>query len=295
MNVYNMNGPEFLRIFWLVEIAALGVASCARRVVLNWVEIDPHYARLSAIPEKEEPEETTLDLYDVALLKGGTKHAFLTALQALERSSVAAIDRTKNTVTKLSSLNKSAHPLERVVENATWANATDIFRVFDAVQPQVESWKKRLVGLGLIPGEQQESLARFLPFQILMLPLLFLGVPKIFIGLSLHKPIGFLLISCFVLAFAAVVFITQKPLRTSAGDTKLADLKAESVALEENYRSHPTNLNIKDALLAYALFATAEFHLLNDPQRVNGGGGGCGSSGGGGCGGGCGGCGGCGG
>jgi hypothetical protein len=104
-----MNGPEFLRIFWLVEIASLGVASCARKIVLNWTEIDPQYASGPETPENEKYRVDEFDVYEIALLKGGTKHAFLTAVKTLEKLSLATVDRTKNTMTKISNLIQIAH------------------------------------------------------------------------------------------------------------------------------------------------------------------------------------------
>jgi uncharacterized protein (TIGR04222 family) len=188
--------------------------------------------------------------------------------------------------------------------------------VLQAGKPIAETTQSKLESRGLFETPESFGPARWWPI-ILIGFLGLLGVVKLVVGISRHKPIIFLAIWLVALVIVAL-FFAKKPLRTLRGDRLLNDLKSEHENLKERKFALADSGVNADLLILAGLFGIAavdhpEVQTLKSALKpvapsdgglagLSGGcsggcagGGGCGGGGcgGGGCGGG--GCGGCGG
>lgn len=294
MNVYELRGPEFLQVLIAAETTAILLALLSRKLVLNYGESKP-------------VDKTSFDHYDAAYLNGGSKHMFLTALTSMEHQSKIEVNLLEKTTCLKDKVGQDAHDIEKIVQGALWHKDTKIKDVFDTVKPSLDKYQQKMSSFGLVPSKEQEALAQLLPFQIVILPILFLAVPKFFIGIAHHRPVAFLAVIAVLSAITALFFLVKRPLRTTKGELLLNKWKADCSALKDNFKYSASTLQTRDLALGYALFAAFTFNLLN-PQKqalatnsgtniwsyspASCGGSSCGgaSCGGGGCGG-CGGCG----
>ena len=299
MNIYELNGPEFLQVALAAQFVTTGLAFLARKIVLCY-------------SNSESDLKRSFDHYEAAYLNGGTRHLFLTILAVLDHQGKVELNLTDKTVALRFAVDPKAHILERVVANALWKKHSSMNTVYERVKRSLEREQKNLMANGLVPSKEQAVLAAILPFQIIMAPVLFLDLPKLFIGISHHKPVAILLVLMFAAAGLALFLFTRESRRTAEGDRVLENWKREQSALKMNFSSFASNMSTKDLALAYALFAAFAFNLLSPYRQAvastsgnnmwnyspascssgSCGGASSGCGGGGGCGGGCGGCGG---
>ena len=291
-NPLNFTGPEFLTFYILIGIIGIALAFWTRfelRLPIN----------------ANAQKANNLSNYEVAFLVGGNSRMIGTAIISLVQQGYIKIVTKKFlflTIDRKLFLKKAVDsicdPVEKLVVQDIVEVDGAIERVFQmsSIEDEIH---EHLQELGLLLSDNQSLKARIYPSTII-LPLLGIGVLKVFVGISLGKPVGFLLLCMFGLLMFWTRFLA-KPYRSRYGDRVLHDLIASSQHLKKANRRN------SQLSLAFALFGGKV--LVSDPalvdlrqmlasinRKANGGcGGGRGGSGRGCGGGGCGGCGGCGG
>lgn len=318
MNVLDLPGPEFLRLYLVLLATAVAIA-----FLLRWWLRQPG----DDLPPRQLPD---LHPFEIAYLVGGPSAVTDAAIANLvHRSRLVVMKRTG----RLRPANpdadgpiEDATPLEQAVYQA-FASQPDggVDRVRRAVRGTARSAAARLESLGLVLPDTRALLVRLAPAGAL-LALLALGVLKVAVGIDRDRPVQFLIALCVATAGGAVAFAAVPAHRTRRGARVLASLKRENAALRTTASRAPSSLAGDDLAMTLALFSAGAFAFgpMSDVDRAlsprrarqdghsgsscgsgssssgstcggnsgsSGGGGGGGSS----CGGGCGGCGGCGG
>jgi uncharacterized protein (TIGR04222 family) len=298
-NPLDWKGPQFL-ICYIAVMAAAGIAALVARLV-----IAPAEARSGA------DSDSWFGPYETACLAGGPARAVQAAFVSMVHAGSFRIESEETRILGIfpgkarmicqgNAPTADAPELERALYDATGAPLSDATRLFTAGIPVAEQIRDRLVEQGLMEP-RVPSVACVTAATIMAMPLL-LGMPKIIIGISRGKPVGFLLIACVVTLIAAAVFLFARSRLTASGKVVLDKLRTKHGSVAELAGDaaaafKPSELALVIGLFGVAMLATgplsAAYAML--PQTRNGrGGGGCGvgGCGGGGCGGGGGGCGG---
>jgi uncharacterized protein (TIGR04222 family) len=313
MNVLDWTGPQFLSMFVPACVGAFVFALAVRHGLtgrFDWSGV----------------KGMDLDSYEVAYLAGGPTLATQAAIASLVHANLLTVNPASQRLMKTNKKPDAHRPdLEHAVHHAVHdANGSSM----QSIPPKVETALNALAagpleqGLLVPVGRRWPArLAPALPLAALAL----LGLAKIGVGISRHRPVGFLFFLCLLLVVATINFVRWRPWLTQRGRRVLNSLQDSSAALKSSARHAPANLNRQDLVLAVGLFGIgvltagpfADFPRLLGPMRravsgswwscsgsssgswssCSGGsscsGSSCGSSCGGGCGGG--GCGGCGG
>ena len=294
MFFFEISGPEFL-----VWYTALFAVSC----------LAAHVVRHSLLHvSKETVKDGEIDQYDIAYLNGGAKQVFFSAIGTLAQFGVIEVNsKDRLLVLKENASVKDFHFVEENLCNTIkWGTNATIDKLYERFQPAVSRIRTRLVKLDLLPSEECAIAARTIPAFILLIIPAALGLPRLLLGMSHHKPVLFLVMFLLGTICAAIYALAKGPVRTSLGGEALTMLQESNASLKLNMSSCPTALSGHDVTLAYALFggvlgglawnAYDPFNQAKAAMNPPASSGGCGSSGGScGCGGGCGGCGGCGG
>lgn len=298
MTPYDWTGPSFLGLLGLVSINACGVAYWYRQTQI--ANVRGNFA--DAKPK--------LHTYELAYLSGGAETAILSAVASLvQTKSVEVTPAFGSLFLHSKSIhNAEPHPLVTEVMHALSHMQTDSIRtavgkIKSRGLRSLTEIQSRLEQEKLILSVQRSAEIASTSAMIMAVPAV-LAIPKIFIGMERHRPVGFLLIAIAVIIAAAFAFWKAKPFRSQSGDSVLQREKFEQSALHSTARSNSQILSGQQAAMAVALFSVSVFGIgplydlrkaIAPPASSSGsfsssscGGGSCG----GGCGGGCGGCGG---
>lgn len=295
MNPYELTGPSFLGLFFLSNVISVSAASI--------------YRSAQSQERVEQAAKDSLDAFELAYLSGKQAQMIEAALASLLQSETLKIDLatySKTSFTVKPELNKDRHPVVlETLSGLLCADRSDLAKAVNDLKKKplksIEPIRKKLEKLKLIHDKNDAFSVSLCSCAIVGLPLL-LGVPKLFIGMSHHKPVGFLLIGVFACAGIAMLFLCKQPHQTKSGHAFLEKAKASQSELKISASVNSPLLSSSDAALAAGLFGVTVFSLgplydLRKSMSPQSGsysscGGGGGSCGGGGCGGGCGGCGG---
>lgn len=289
MYIFEISGPEFLRVALILQSSCYALAVLLRKSI-------------ESINRKSELNaDVVADCYTAAYLNGGTKHLFLTALKVMEKKGIVEIKQFEKTV-KLSSQDKPAQDdLEKIIAQAIGAETKVISQVFELVELDLQKSQAVVRDAGLIPTNFQKNLAQTLALLIYCSPIALIEIPRLFIGMGHNRPVFFLAFLIVISLFGVYNLKKEHFPRTQFGDEILDRWKKQNKALKENFKNFGSSLRSKDMALAIALFAPLSFELLKPMQPAfsassgscsdfsSSGGGSCGTSCGGGCGGGCGG------
>lgn len=291
MNPFELRGPEFLAFYAAFGALVLGVLFSMRHA-----------------GEPDDASRISLsDPYSIACLRGGRNEALRVATMSLIDRGLLQVDDSRLETRDVNDLERVQDPLERaILEKFKWRadEAASIFRDSGAGSA-ADEMGNALERLGLFAGERTTWDRRSRLILALVALWAVAGI-KIVIGLSRHRPVGFLLGLAGVLTVLA--FRIHDPRRTRRGDLLLEDLRTLFRQLKERARQLRPATDAAEATLLAAVFGLAMLpeagwvHLRKLYPKATGSAGGswssscgasCGSScGGGGCGGGCGGCGG---
>ena len=297
MNVLDLPGPEFLQFYFLL-LAFVTIGGVLLRFMLRG-------------PGGEIPQFAShLDPYEIAYLAGGPRGTVDAAMAGLVHSGAVTVSKGGAKLLAGSPLPADAAPLSREIHRRISSGNGRISNLRRQARSLADGLAGRLraMNVALMPG--QARLVRFLP-AALVGSVLLLGIAKINVGLSRHRPVSYLTMLCMLTGFITMVFAMKPSWRTRAGDRLLQQLRDRNAALRATATSAPQNLADADVAMALALFgpsvlatgALLDLKYALWPPSSSGagcsggsgcGGGGCGGGGcgGGGCGGGCGGCGG---
>lgn len=293
MNVFDLPGPEFLKLYVTLFAGAIGLL-----ILLRYVLRGPF----------DEPLPGSQNLSSLAaayLARGrrGTVDAAITSL-AHRGAIKLKMDGVRPRVTA------TAQPIEpNAVETSVWAAVAKekggllLGPARRAGADAAERAAEPLERLGLVLADGGRTLVRMIPPVPLMICLA-IGGQKILFGVSRDKPVGFLVAACIITLFTLIYAVANSPHRTRRGDKLLALLRKRHASMEVTSLKH---MGPDEATLAFGLFGAAvlmgaDQDLYRAMRHDRGTGSSCGSSscgssgcGGGGSDGGGGGCGGCGG
>jgi len=294
MNPFELRGPEFLAFYAVFGLVVLGLLFLLRHV-----------------GEPEDAAHVSItNPYSIACLRGGRN-------EALRLATVSLIDRGLLDVEGSRLKTRNAKDVARVKDGLEKAVLIRFARQDEAASlfedglagNAADEVGRSLERLGLVGGETT-TWDRRCRLLLAGVALWAVAVVKMSIGLSRHRPIGFL----FVLAWVFTVWAWRlhDPHRTRRGDTLLEDLRTLFRQLKERAEELRPSRDATEATLLAAVFGLKMLpdagwvHVRNlYPKATRSAGSSCGSSsssscgssggsscGGGGCGGGCGGCGG---
>jgi uncharacterized protein (TIGR04222 family) len=288
LNPFNLVGADFL--YFLIPLMLAAV--CAGRVI-----------RSSMRKPDPEPGDHAIGLNweQAAYLAGGYPRLTTAALARLVGSGAARVSADRKWVEVAGPMPDDLTPVERAAwgQLPVYNTPAQLKPVLDAVEARFATQAANLEAEGFaIPKSRQVGIV-FAALVPLLLVVLFLGVPRLLMGVSGGKSVGYLIATLLIGGFVgAVVSVAGNWRVTRRGENLLTWMRSQHAGLKAPASGSSTG----SAGLAVALFGTAVlvgFGLEElkawFPRQTSGSGcgSGCGSGdGGGGCGGGCGGCGG---
>ncbi|MFN8609922.1 MAG: TIGR04222 domain-containing membrane protein [Vulcanimicrobiota bacterium] len=273
-----LSGPTFLVFYFFGAgaIVAFGINSWLQR--LSYVTT----GKTSQIP---------LTAYHYAYLAGGQRQAVLAALVRLEADGLIRVDKSGSTPRLQLVEGVSRDPLESaLLQRLDRPTPLDTLLQSQVLVPQMARLAFELGEHDLVVPRDLHARAVY-PVAGVAIGYLSIGLLRLILGISLHRPVGFLLLG--LLLMTRILFnLCRYRLANERGHRLLKDRKQQCAALDSASRGAGSKLAGSDLALAMALFGSSA--LASSLLPVSSGGSGCGSSGcgGGGCGGGCGGCGG---
>ncbi|NJP10149.1 MAG: TIGR04222 domain-containing membrane protein [Leptolyngbyaceae cyanobacterium RU_5_1] len=279
-NPLNVTGPDFLIFYSVAAAIAIGLAFYLR-------------ARLRLPDGDPVQRPVQLDAYETAYLASGASRVVDTAITRLVQEKHVTVDRWTRSLILSGSAAQVSDPVEQAVVAAIASDGRiEKVRVRTVGVEAVTVIRDRLRQLDLLLSRRQALKAQLYP-ALLIVALLGLGLAKIFVGVSRGKPVGYLVVLCFLTAIVGVLFAVIAAHRSRYGDRVLETIRSRT-RLHHSRQYHELDPQLP---LAFALFGTTiladgiliDLKQVFTPPSSGGGGGG---DGGGGCGGGCGGCGG---
>lgn len=292
----HMTGRQFLGRFLPLAVASL-IASLAIRKVL----VDRAAARWPSDPDLDAPSSKPagLDPYEAALLLHGPDRTILTKVALVKLAGRGAVEIDHRSALPWISpgpMASRAHhdPIEASVLDAIGPGPVRLHRLSSRVgrSEAADRAEANLLKAGLIIDRIDGLPARIAPAAPLA-AVLALGLWRIAMGASQHRPTGFLVVACSLLAIATIAHLVIRPWRTRSGARVAAELPRDVVPTADP-------ADFEAVAMGFAILGVAgvpvgpEYDDVRSAFDANPGGGGCGADGG--CGGGgCGGCGGCGG
>jgi uncharacterized protein (TIGR04222 family) len=288
MNPFDLRGPEFLALYAVFGLVVLGVLVLFRHA-------------------GERADSTRVSIsnpYLIAHLRGGSNEALRVATVSLIERDLLKVEGNLLETRKAEDVERVKDPLEKAVLDRFLGReeAASLFKS-DVAGHAADDLGRSLERLGLVANEST-TWARRGRLALAWSALWAVALIKIRIGLSLHRPVEFLVVLASILT--AVALYLHDPRRTRRGETLLDDLRTLFAHLKARAGQLRPRKDAAETTLLAAVFGLTTLpeagwlHLRNlYPKASTAGswgsscGAGCGSScGGGGCGGGCGGCGG---
>ncbi|HMO27140.1 MAG TPA: TIGR04222 domain-containing membrane protein [Tepidisphaeraceae bacterium] len=206
MGLFNLTGPEFLKVYILLIVAAIVIAIVVRRL------LNVSFARPSAA-------SASLDPISLGLLAGGNRRAMEVAVILLQTKKFIDIEPSGK-LKPLATTHPHLHPLEKRILDLAWegASRTKLYQSCGSVLRRIEH---DLSAEGyLTPPETHRSLV-LLTWAIFGIVLL-IGVIKLFVGVDRGKPVGYL-IGLLVLTFVFGWLMSRLlPRRTPTGNAMLS-------------------------------------------------------------------------
>jgi uncharacterized protein (TIGR04222 family) len=286
LNPLDLPGPAFLAFY----VFALIGAHFLGKVLIRWCQ--SRHAASTPVPDRLLPAEA-------GFLAGGTERAVDTALVRLLHDDLIAVKA-------------GGGAFELTVERPAKAQLSDlqndVYREISRRNGAIDALHRlksafltrtqtRLANDGLLlAGGSAEATcvrgAKTLPFAAVIA----LGVIKIAVGISRHRPVVFLTVFVIVSLVILGIKFFKLPLRSARGEEVLEKLKRRNAALETTVRRRRRELDDTSLLLAVALFgpqvlSASELAWMHEgfvnrqSSSSDSGGGSCGGGGGGGCGG----------
>lgn len=207
---FNLTGPQFLQFYALLGVAALGLA-----LWLRW------YLRLPATPLAGGEK---VDGYEAAFMASGPAGAFSAGLVGAAHRQLIEVSggKVRRTATPLP---ENLPLIERAICGAAGPIGTRLPVVRAAARSAVEAIHAGLAERGLALGDREARRARTTPALVLA-SVLFIGAVKVKIGLSLGRPVGFLIAMLIAGTIVTLCFL-RRPRLSRRGSQALEDLRAE--------------------------------------------------------------------
>ncbi len=285
MNPFDLRGPEFLAFYFCFSLVVIFAIVILRR----------------RAESGDAPKIDLGDPYLIAYLRGGENEALRVAVislvdRGLLRRNEQSIRRANHVTSDM-----APHPIEYEVLKKFGAQdkASTIFKD-KGLKAVFQPYRQKLENAGLLPDAAARQ-ARWIRFLLGFMALCGVGAIKLEIGLTLGRPVGFLI----VMMIAAIILaaFASFPRLTARGKAMLKDIRNLCSGLKTRVNSirpgsSPAELAMFAAVFGVAALPVTQFGYAQTLFPQAGSSSSCGSScgssdgGGGGCGGG--GCGGCG-
>ncbi|HEY9776623.1 MAG TPA: TIGR04222 domain-containing membrane protein [Planktothrix sp.] len=208
MDIYDLSGPAFLSFVLTVMFIALGAALALR-----------FKCQLSFTQTVNKDE---LNVYDTAYLSGGASAALNAAVTSLTHRGAIELLSSADAIA-VHPIQEELHPLEQyLVDRLNGQTAAEAARTCKQIDVAALLHEK-LEKLGLVASRNTTAMCRAVSTLLILTPLLLVGLAKIAIGLSRHKPVGFLVAICLFFAFITWLFYSIDVVRTFAGEQLLWD------------------------------------------------------------------------
>lgn len=236
MNPLDLTGPEFLT-FWLVGAVGVAMATMASIAVI---------ARLGG-SGFAEPIAAGLSPIELAYLEAGHERAIDTALVRLHQRGALVVAQG---VLGIGEPVADVAPLEArllaAVRSGTRAPS-------QLVRDTPDELRARFIREGLLLRPRHTGV------RLLAYAWLGLGAAKVVVGLSRHRPVGFLVM--LLLLGACLVPLIKLPRRTHLGTRVLAMRREGTWGLQISAQTAPALLSADELALAVALFGTGGLAL----------------------------------
>ena len=217
---FDLNATEFLTLYWSLAAVA---------IVGGWM-IRRYFAGEGRAPGTDEDPTP----YEVACLGGGPARAVHAAVAQLCQDGLVSVDARSGDVSLVAPGEVAGRPpIEQAVLRAVAGQSpSKLSAVEAACAPATADLQSSLRTKGLLLPEDRARLGWMIPsFAFAFVQLL--GLIRFFLGLSRHKPVGYLVVSWLVVGFIGAKFFSRKLFRTKRGDAVLAGLRARYEAMRK--------------------------------------------------------------
>lgn len=210
MGLFNLTGPEFLKVYiWLI-VAAIVIAIVVRRL------LNVSFARPSAAG--------SLDPISLGLLAGGKRRAMEVAIISLQNQKLLDIAPTGK-LTPLGTPHPALHPLEKRILDLAWEDASRT-KLYQSCGSTLRRMEHDLSADGyLTPPETHRSLV-LLTWAIFGIVIV-IGVIKLAVGIHRDRAVGYLFLLLLLTAVIGAVMSRLLPRRTPAGNAVLARMTGD--------------------------------------------------------------------
>jgi uncharacterized protein (TIGR04222 family) len=218
-SLFDLSGPDFLKLYWLLAVVALVAGLVVRRFFT---------ADSGSANDTGEPTP-----YEVACLAGPPARAVHAAIAQLCQDGLIAVDARTGGVSFVAPGEVVGRPpIEQSVLRAVAGNNNvPLSAVEAACAPALADLQTSLRAKRMLVADDKARLGWIIP-SLMIATVQIVGLIRFFIGLSRHKPVGFLVVSWLAFGFFSSLLFTKRPYRTKRGDSFLADLKAKYAELQ---------------------------------------------------------------
>jgi uncharacterized protein (TIGR04222 family) len=282
MSLLNLPGPDFLVAYAVLLLLAV----VAGWLLSRWLRHSPPF---------DAPPDLDLDPFELAYLSQGQRGLVQTALASLHQRELVMPGHGAGDLQLVRRESELPH-LEQRVLDSLGAGLTAFTSIERSCQAECERMHERFVSAGLLLAEAPALLARLAP-PLCVASVGALGAYKLVMGVGRGHPVGLLLLALGVTALLAYWVTPRSPIRSTAADSLLRQLRSGEAELKHRAGGsgtdllQPAEVAMAAALFGIAALAAPQFiglaHALTPPPPTSG----AGVDGGGGCDGGCGGCG----
>ncbi len=227
INPFAMRGVEFLIFYSIILVITIAAALMVRW----WCKQSFASGSMPLVPPK-------LDPYEAAYLAGGIAHVWLLATTRLMDKGQVQPDPVLNikparlatgwTTTSMLPYDKSAHPIERILQQASTTAGRVVPRL---LTDSCETLKSMLITQGLLHSASQRAYYNIVVSVPFVLTLC-LGAARIVQGTINQKPVNYLLGLVIVGVVSWGVFLAKFPRRTAEGDRLLDQFRSQSPKTE---------------------------------------------------------------
>jgi uncharacterized protein (TIGR04222 family) len=254
MNLFELRGPEFLLFYFCFSLAVIGAIILLRR----------------RAESGGSPRIDLGDPYLIAYLRGGEDEALRVAVVSLvDRGMLVADGRLIRRADHVT-VDMASRPIERAVLELfiTADNGASILKDKN-LKPVFQPYQDTLERAGLLPDGATRG-ARLKRLMLGLAALGIVGVIKIQIGLSLERPVGFLVVMMIVaIVIAAAVSF---PRLTARGKATLEDITNLYSGLRTQIHSYgaggaSAELAMYAAVFGVAALAATPFAYAEDLFR----------------------------
>jgi uncharacterized protein (TIGR04222 family) len=216
---FDMNGSDFLNLFWILALVALAGGFMIRRFFTQ---------DYSSTTETEEPSP-----YEVACLAGPPVRAVHAAVAQLCQDGMISVDANKWQISFVAPGEVTSRPaIEQSVLRAVAANTNVPYALVEAAcAPALADLESSLRAKRLLLPADRARLAWLIPC-LMIFAVQALGLIRFFVGLSRHKPVLFLVISWLAFGFISSLVLGKRPYRTRRGDQLLSALRVKYAELQ---------------------------------------------------------------